>query len=105
MFSKRSSVQIKSVSPRLSQAIKQCRQALEMSQKDLSRKIRRSVEYVQDLENSAVAIDSQTLEDCATSFGLSVGELVEIAISESVIVVAEIVNTGVHDSLTVRSAS
>jgi hypothetical protein len=48
----------------------------------------KSPEYVQDLENGKLAIDSQALEDCAAAFGLSAGEIVEIAVSESVTLLA-----------------
>jgi ribosome-binding protein aMBF1 (putative translation factor) len=80
MISKKGNVQIHSFSPVLSEAIKQCRIAQNMSPQQLAARIRKSTEFVHDLENAMVAIDSPTLEDCAAAFGLSAGELVEIAL-------------------------
>lgn len=90
MYSRKTEVQIHSLSPLLSEAIKRCRTALDMSPQSLARKIGRHPAFVTKLENAEVAIDSQSLEDCASAFGLSVGELVELALSKNVLVVASI---------------
>jgi ribosome-binding protein aMBF1 (putative translation factor) len=88
MFSSRADVQIHGHSQVLSQTIKECRMALNMSPEQLARMIKKTPEFVQDLEKAKVAIDSQVLEDCAWAFGLSAAEMVEIAVSEAVLVVA-----------------
>jgi ribosome-binding protein aMBF1 (putative translation factor) len=81
MFSRKANIQIHSVSPVLSEAIRQCRIAAGMSPEQLAKKIRKSSDFVNDLEQALIAIDSQILEDCASALGLSSGEMVNIAIS------------------------
>jgi ribosome-binding protein aMBF1 (putative translation factor) len=77
MFTKKkTAIQIHSQSPELSAAIKQCRIRLDMSPQEFAKKIRKTAEYVHELEQAEIAINTPTLEDCASAFGLSVGELV-----------------------------
>lgn len=82
MFKRRANIQIYSVSPILSKTIKQCRCTIEMSTEELAKAIHKSTEYVIDLEQAKIAIDSQTLEDCALVFGLSPSQMVEIALND-----------------------
>ena len=50
MPSRKSELHIHSLSPMLSEAIKQCRMALDMSPQQFAKKIRKSVDFVNDLE-------------------------------------------------------
>jgi transcriptional regulator with XRE-family HTH domain len=73
----------------LGDTIRLCRIALGMSQLDLAARIKRSLSFVHDLEQARIDVDIDILEDCAAVFGLSAGEMVELALSESVLLVAE----------------
>jgi ribosome-binding protein aMBF1 (putative translation factor) len=88
MFSRKPDIQIHGLSPMLGEAIKQCRRSLDMPVQELAIKIRKTPDFVLDLEHAKTNINSQILEDCAAAFGLSASELVEIALSEKVLVVA-----------------
>lgn len=88
MFERKPDIQIHSLSPLLSKAIKECRLSLDLSKQEFAKKIRKSPNYVEDLEQARVAITSDVLENSANVFGLSVGELVEIAVTEKTLVVA-----------------
>jgi len=90
MFAKTTGVQIHSLSPMLSEAIKECRIALDLSPQEFARKIYKSADFVYDVEQAEIAINSDVLEDSASVFGLSVGELVEIAVSEKSRIVASV---------------
>lgn len=82
MLSNKTEVHIHSLSPMLSEAIKQCRIALDLSPQQFAKKICKSVNYVQQLEQAKIAISSDVLQDSAFALGLTVGELVEIAVSQ-----------------------
>ena len=88
MYTKKTDIQIHSLSSLLSKAIKQCRNALDLSSKEFATKIHKSTSYIQDVEQGRIPVTSDVLEDCASAFGLSVSELFEIAISEKALVVA-----------------
>lgn len=89
MFSRKATAQVHGYSPLIIEAVKQCRMALDMSQRDLARQIHKNTEYVKKLESGAIPVEREVILDCAAAFGLSLSELVEIAASESTLLVLE----------------
>ncbi len=89
MSSNKLDVHIHCLSPLLSEAIGQCRRALDMSVKEFANKIHKTPNYLFQLERAKIAITSQVLQDCATNLGLSVGELVDIAVYGQVLLLTD----------------
>jgi len=89
MSSRNLDVQIHRISPLLSQTIKQCRRALHMSSAEFAQRLRKTPAYLAQLERAEIAFTSQVLEDCASTLGLSVAELVEIAVSDRMVLLTE----------------
>lgn len=73
----------------LSKAIWRARIALDLSVPELAKKIGKSHFFCHKLERNDIVIDAQTLQDCACAFGLSVGELVELAFSGDIVVLVD----------------
>jgi ribosome-binding protein aMBF1 (putative translation factor) len=48
---------------------------------ELAKLLGRNATFINQVESAEIAIDTQTLEDCAAAFDISVVELLEMAIS------------------------
>lgn len=88
MSSKKLDIEINSISPLLSEAIAHCRRALEISVPEFAKSIHKSKEFVYQLERAEIAITSQILLDCATALGISIGEIIEIALSGQLMLIS-----------------
>lgn len=81
MRSNTRSIQILGRSPALGKAIKRCRVERDMLVSELAKLLGRNATFINQVESAEIAIDTQTLEDCAAAFDISVVELLEMAIS------------------------
>jgi transcriptional regulator with XRE-family HTH domain len=89
MSSKNLNVQIYSLSPQLGAAIGQCRQTLNMSVHEFAKKIHKTPDFVFQLERAEIRITSQVLLDSATALDLSIGELIDVAVSGGVLLLTD----------------